>query len=163
MAQDKKISELDTSGTLTGAETLVLVQSGTTFKSLLSAIYTYFETTFKAATLTLTNKRITKRVLSQTTAASITPDLTAYNSYVLTAMSGDVSVGVPTGTPTNLEEIEFLFTDNGVVRNITWDGIYADGGTSLIIATTAGKAVYTKFVYNSTLSKYLQIISFTQI
>ena len=44
---DKKISDLTSAGTLTGAEQVPIVQSGSTFKALLSSIKTFIVGTLK--------------------------------------------------------------------------------------------------------------------
>ena len=162
MAQDVKISELDTSGALTGAETLPLVQSGTTFKTLLSVIYTYFQTTFIAATVTLTNKRITKRVSIRTSSAVLTPNVDNFDSFSETALSNPISILNPVGTPTNFQEVEFWFKDNGTSRSITWGAQYVNLTASLPSSTTASKITYIKFVYSSTSGNYESVIALTQ-
>jgi len=162
MAQDKKISELDTSGTIVGTEVFPLVQSGTTFKSTINAIYTFFETTFKAAVLTLTNKIVQKRVSTTTFSATIDPNVADFDMYVQTAASGGITVNAPVGTPLNGQSLEFLLLDNGVGRTITWDGSYVDLTGSLPTTTTATKLSYIKFLYTTTTNKFICVIAITQ-
>ena len=162
MAQDSKISELDSAGALGGTEVLPIVQSGTTFKVLLSTIYTYFESTFKAATLTLTNKRITKRVNTKTYQATMQPDADSFDAYEQTAISGALAIVTPTGTPTNFQELEIKLNDNGSNRAISYDAIYtALDGATLPANTTAGKTTYLKFVYSTSATKWYCVINLT--
>lgn len=146
-AGDKKISELDSAAALTGAEIIPLVQSSVTFKTLLSTIYTYFQTTFITATLTLTNKRITKRVYTAVSDSTLTPDADSYDTFTETTIAALITISNPTGTPTNAQEIEFRLKDDGTPQTISWGADYVDLTGSLPTTTTAGKWIYAKAKY----------------
>lgn len=161
MAQDSKISELSSAGALTGAEVLPVVQSSSTVKVLLSVIYTYFESTFKAATLTLTNKKITKRVNTRTYASTMTPNIDSYDSYEFTAVSGSMTVINPTGTPTNFQELEIKLNDSGSNQTIAWDTMYQGLDGTLPANTTTGKTTYLKFIYSTSATKWYCVINLT--
>lgn len=157
-AGDKKISELDSAAALTGAEIVPLVQSSVTFKTLLSTIYTYFQTTFASATLTLTNKRITKRVYTAVSDSSLTPDIDSYDTFTETTLAALITINNPTGTPTNAQEIEFRLKDDGTPQGITWGANFVDLTGSLPATTTAGKWIYVKCLYISAGTKW-QVIN----
>ena len=157
-AGDKKISELDSAAALTGAELLPLVQSSVTFKTLLSTIYTYFQTTFITATLTLTNKRITKRVYTAVSDSSLTPDCDSYDTFTETTLAALITINNPSGTPTNAQEIESRLKDDGTPQGITWGANYVDLTGSLPVSTTAGKWIYVKCLYISAGTKW-QVIN----
>lgn len=161
MAQDSKISELDSAGALAGTELLPIVQSGSTVKLLLSVLYTYFESTFKAATLTLTNKKITKRVSTRTYQATLQPNADSFDAYEQTAVSGALAIVTPTGTPTNFQELEIKLNDSGSNQTITWDAIYAGLDGTLPANTTTGKTTYLKFIYSTSATKWYCVINLT--
>jgi len=154
MAQDKTVSDLDSAGTLTGSELLPIVQSSTTFKVLLSAITTYIQTAISTATLTFTNKRITKRVYTAVSDASLTPDIDSYDTFTETTIAALITINNPSGTPTNAQEIEFRLKDDGTPQTINWGGNYVDLTGSLPLGTTAGKWIYVKCLYISVGTKW---------
>jgi hypothetical protein len=86
---------------------------------------------------TLTNKRLTKRVLSTEDDATAVIDSDSYDEYYLTAISNGTTISVE-GTPTAGQMIFIGLKDAGVSKNLTWTGITGLGVT-LPAATTAGK------------------------
>lgn len=103
----------------------------------------------KATTDTLTNKRIDPRDVVATTATTLAPDLSVGDMYAYTALASPLTIGAPTGTPTNGEILLFRFLDNGTARNLTWDVIYTNIGVTLPTTTTASKTTYVGCIYNS--------------
>lgn len=156
MGLQKKISDLETSGTLTGAELFEVVQGGFSFKSALSAIKTFITTGFATLTgaETLTNKRITKRVRSAAYDATLTPDSDLYDSFVQTTITGNITIDAPTGTPTVCQEIEFVLRATGI-HTIAWNVAYRDLTGLLPTGTTALKFIYVKCSYSTIATKWL--------
>jgi hypothetical protein len=113
--------------------------------------------TERAATRTLTNARITKRVHDQN-APGATPTL-AWDSYDMIILRGlnaaitSLSSGI-TGTPTQGQPWLLRFEDNGSARAITWGASYQAVGVTLPTTTTAGKKMYVGGFYNATDSCY---------
>ncbi|MEM5784999.1 MAG: hypothetical protein QW469_00470 [Candidatus Aenigmatarchaeota archaeon] len=104
---------------------------------------------------TLTNKRINPRVYSTTSTSSLTPDISSYDAYHLTALAENLSIGAPTGTSNDGNKLIFRIKDNGTSRTLTWNSIYrASSDLSLPTATTAGKVIYLGFIYNSADTKW---------
>lgn len=103
---------------------------------------------------TFTNKRFTVRDNLQASAASITPDVSLYDQYTLTAQAAALTVNAPTGTPTNGQKLMFRFKDNGTLRSITWDAAFRALGATIPTSTTASKTLYVGCIYNSTDSKW---------
>ena len=162
MAQDVKTKDLPSASSLTGGEKVIMSQSGTTVQALLSVMYTFFETAFKTATLTLTNKRITKRVQVRNYDATLYPATDSYDCFEQKLISGTLTVGSPTGTPTNFQEIEFLLSDSGANQNISWDAASFHDLTGVMpTSTTTSKVTYVKFIYSTNATKWLCISSLT--
>jgi hypothetical protein len=103
-------------------------------------------------TQTLTNKRITPRVVSITDAATITPTGDTADQYVVTALAQAATVAAPSGTPTDGQKLTLRFEDNGTGRALTWtttSGAYRAVGVTLPTTTVASKALYVGCIYNS--------------
>lgn len=110
--------------------------------------------TERAATRTLTNARVTKRV--GTTASSSTPtaDADAHDSYHVTAAAANMTVGAPTGTPTDSQMLMYRFKDNGTARTIAWNAIFRAIGITLPTTTVISKTLYVGTIYNSADTKW---------
>lgn len=106
------------------------------------------DATKNSATATLTNKRITKRVSSNTSSATPTPNADTDDVYLLTAQAATAAFAAPTGTPTPAQPLVIRIKDNGVARTISWDGIYRAIGVTLPTTTVISKTLYIGFMYN---------------
>lgn len=103
------------------------------------------------ATQTLTNKRITPRIATVASTATLTPDADTQDITAITAQAGALSIAAPIGTPTNGQSLIIRVKDNGVVRTIAWNAIYsAFTSIDLRTSTVASKTLLFQFVYNST-------------
>jgi hypothetical protein len=100
-------------------------------------------------TATLTNKRIDPRVVSASSAASLTPDVSAADIYAYTALAEGLTINAPTGTPVDGSKLVFRILDNGTSRALTWNGTYVQIGVTLPTATTANKTTYVGCIYNA--------------
>lgn len=106
-------------------------------------------------TVTFTNKRITKRVVSgasYTTSTTINADIT--DIYDITAQAGALLFNAPTGTPTNGQSLIIRIKDNGTARALTWNAIFSGILDTLPSTTTLSKLLVMGFMYNSTTSKW---------
>lgn len=101
--------------------------------------YTGPESVTLTNTVTLTNKRVTKR-LTTTNAPGATPTTNSDNvdimvftglNTAITSMTSSLS-----GTPVNGDFLEFIFVDDGTARAITWGTSFADGGLVTLPTTT---------------------------
>jgi len=94
----------------------------------------------------LTNKAITKRVVTTTNDATAVIDVTITDDYELTAMSADTAFSL-SGTATDGQQIILRFKDDGTTRALTFTGITAIGVT-LPTTTTVSKWHYVGIKYN---------------
>jgi hypothetical protein len=101
------------------------------------------------ATQTLTNKRIDPRVSSAASTATLTPDVSAFDQYNLTAQAAALTVAAPTGTPVDGNKLILRILDNGTSRAITWNATYTSFGVPLPAATTINKTLYVGCIYNA--------------
>lgn len=113
-------------------------------------------------TATLTNKRIDPRTSSTASTASLTPDISAFDQYNLTAQAATLAVNAPTGTPVDGNKLVFRILDNGVAQTINWNGTYTAIGVTLPTTTVASKMTYVGCIYNSTNTRWDVVAVVTQ-
>jgi hypothetical protein len=113
--------------------------------------YSDYVTTSTAQTLT--NKRVTPRIGSVTSASTITPTGDSSDQYNVTALAVPASVAAPSGTPTDGQKLILRLEDDGTARALTWtttSGAYRAIGTTLPTTTVATKTTYVGCIYNAT-------------
>jgi hypothetical protein len=98
---------------------------------------------------TITSSRINPRTSSTASTTSMTPDISAFDQYNLTALAANITINAPTGTPVDGNKLMFRILDNGVTRTLTWNATYTVIGVTLPVATTANKMTYVGCIYNS--------------
>lgn len=113
-------------------------------------------------TATLTNKRINPRVSTTTSAASITPDISAFDQYNLTAQAVTLTVNAPTGTPVDGSKLVIRILDNGTPQTLSWNATYTTIGTVLPTTTTANKTTYVGCIYNANNTRWDVVAVTTQ-
>jgi hypothetical protein len=111
---------------------------------------------------TFTNKRIDPRVLTQTSVATLSPDISAYDQYNLTAQAAGLTVAAPIGVPVNGNKLIFRILDNGTSRAISWNATYTVIGTTLPTTTTTSKMLYVGCIYNADTTRWDVVAVTTQ-
>jgi hypothetical protein len=108
------------------------------------------------ATQTLTNKRVTPRVGSIATAATITPPTDTCDTYDVTALVTGLTIAAPSPalTADNNSQKILIRIYSAAQQTLTWNAIYQPIGVTLPLSTAAGKWTYIGIVYNSTSSKW---------
>lgn len=92
------------------------------------------------------------RVGATGSAATITPDATNFDTYVVNGLGVPANIATPSGTPTDGQRLVLRFIDNGTGRALTWTGAtgaYRGVGITLPSTTLASKYLYVGCVYNS--------------
>lgn len=105
-----------------------------------------------SATQTLTNKRITGRIQTVASAATITPTGDTADEYTVTALAVAATIAAPSGTPTDGQRLILRFKDNGTARALTWTttaGAYRAIGVTLPTTTVLSKVTYVGCIYNA--------------
>lgn len=110
--------------------------------------------TERAATATLTNKRITKRIGTTASSATPTPDADANDQYNVTALAAGATFGAPTGTPTDGQTLVIRIKDNGTARTLAYNAIYRALGITLPTTTVISKTIYLGMIYNAADTKW---------
>ena len=94
------------------------------------------------------------RIVSVTSATTITINADITDFYIVTALAANVTFSAPTGTPTDRQNLLIRMIDNGTTRTITWNGIFVNLCSTLPFATTPNKYMYIGFIYNAQSSKW---------
>jgi len=102
---------------------------------------------------TLTNKRVTKRVQSVVSAATVTPSWDNDDFVEITAQAVALNLANPSGTPTEGQTLVIRILDNATGRAITYGAGYRAIGVTLPTTTTASKHIYLGLVWNANDSK----------
>ena len=164
----KTISVDNTIATLTGTQTLT---NKTLTAPAISSIFNTGTITLpldtttlvgRGTTDTLTNKRITSRVETQVTTATLVPASNNYDQFCITAQSTPLAIGNPTGTPTDGQKIILRIKDDGTARALTWGADYRAIGVVLPTATTASKVSYIGCIYNTNALKWDVVAAITE-
>lgn len=103
-------------------------------------------------TQTLTNKRVTPRIVAITDAATITPTGDTADQYEVTALAQTAAVAAPSGTPTDGQKLILRIKDNGTARTLNWtvgSGAYRAVGVTLPTTTVISKVVYVGCIWNA--------------
>ena len=111
--------------------------------------------TERAATATLTNKRITKRTSTlpsndeTLTSGNAEYDVDIADIFLIADLQQITDFGVPGGTPTNGQSLQIrMFSTTGYA--LTWNAIFREIGVTKPAAIAAGKWVYVGLAYNTT-------------
>lgn len=109
-------------------------------------------------TQTLSNKRITRRVLT-TNAPGATPsiDTDDYDLVHLTGLAANISSMTTdlSGTPNDGDSLIITFTDNGTARMITWGTSFESSGNVTLPSTTVISTLLTVgFLWDPVNSKW---------
>lgn len=109
-----------------------------------------------SSTNTLTNKRITPRVSSETSSATPTINTDNVDAHSITALAADITSFTTnlSGTPTNFQKLLIRIKDNGTARGITWGTSFEAKGVALPTTTTISKVLTVGFIYDSVTSKW---------
>jgi len=101
---------------------------------------------------TISNKRINPRIVSVTSAGTITPTGDTADQYNVTALATAATIAAPSGTPVDGQRLTLRFEDDGTGRALTWttsSGAYRAVGVTLPTTTVATKVTYVGCIYNS--------------
>ena len=105
-----------------------------------------------SSTSTLTNKRITQRVVTTADDATAVIDVDVTDVYELSAVANATEFTL-TGTPTDGQKLIIRCKDAGVTKGLTWTGFTAIGVT-LPATTTVSKWHYVGCIYNLAVTQW---------
>ena len=139
----------------------ILTTGSSTYTGTAAATYTFPGASATivgtAATQTLTNKRITRRVV--TTTQSATPTINTDNTdmssitglaQAITSMTTNLS-----GTPVQGDFLEIQITDNGTARGLTWGTSFVASTVALPTTTVISTLLHVLFEWDSGSSKWV--------
>lgn len=103
----------------------------------------------------------TPRVGSVESTATLAYDTDSYDQFNITELSENLTVAGPSGSPVDGQRFILRITSDAVIRNITWDPVFATFGDGRPTSTVANKTTYVGFIYNEALERY-DIVAFTE-
>ena len=116
-------------------------------------------------TQTLTNKRVTARVQTTASSATITPTADTCDMYTVTALATAATIAAPSGTPTDGQRLMLRIKSDASNRALTWttsSGAYrALGIGALPSSTIANKTLYVGCIYNAQ-DSFWDVVSYSQ-
>lgn len=121
-----------------------------TFSNLKAWIKTYLD----SLTTTFTNKRITQRVQTVVSSATVTPAGDTNDAVRITAQAVGLTIANPSGTPTDFQTLVIAVKDNGTSQTLAFGTVYEAVGVTLPTATVINKWMYFGIVYNTTATKW---------
>jgi hypothetical protein len=139
-----------TTGVVTLAGTLAIANGGTGATTLAGAsIATY------SGTETLTNKRITPRVSTDTSSATPTINTDTTDQFGLTAQAADITSFTTnlSGTPTDGQKL-WIYIVGTAARAITWGASFEASTIPLPTTTVSTNRLDVGFVWNAATSKW---------
>tara|TARA_R110000772_G_scaffold47855_1_gene109063 strand:- start:761 stop:2680 length:1920 start_codon:yes stop_codon:yes gene_type:complete len=97
-----------------------------------------------------------------TTASSLTISADSVQLFFITTLSQNLTINVPSGTPTESQQLIIRLKDNGTARTITWNAIFT-GSANIPLPTTTivGQTDYFTFIFNGVTLKW-ELIQSTQ-
>jgi hypothetical protein len=107
------------------------------------------------ATQTMTNKRVTKRVLA-TAGPGATPAINSDNYDVahFTALAAAITSITMSGTPVDGDTLRVSFTDNGTARAIAWGTSFEASTVALPTTTVISTRLDVGLFWNTETSKW---------
>jgi hypothetical protein len=108
-------------------------------------------------TQTLTNKRISPRVVAVTVNANPTYNIDNGDIFTITSQNAAITSMTTnlSGTPVSGQKIMIEILDDGTARAITWGASFASGPGTLPTTTTISKWLYVGFEYSASRSKWI--------
>src|SRR5262245_20704915 len=136
-------------------QAVTAVNTGAPTCTTLTSAYVDSSIVTPAATQTLTNKRVSPRVDTTASTASLTINSDNDDMYTVTALAAAMTVNNPTGTPVEGQKLILRVKDNGTARALTW-GTAFRAGTDVALPTTTvvSKTLYMGFIYITADSKW---------
>ena len=115
------------------------------------------DATKNAAAVTLTNKRVTRRVDTQATTDTITPEISAYDIFIRTAQAHALVINNhSSSTPVNGDMMLFEILSDATARAITYGNKFvAKAGVALPAATVASKSLTMLFIWRNDLTQWV--------
>lgn len=158
---DANFASTDAANTFTGTQTINQidfwnVDTSLTRSAAWQLAMEWVDILSTTNTKTLTNKRITKRVVTTTDDSTAVIDTDITDEYELSAMANATTFTV-TGTPTDWQTLIIRLKDNGSARALTWTMSGGVIGVTLPTTTVISKWSIIWFKYFSSTSSWKAI------
>lgn len=138
----------------TGDDLILTVDmgSGATKKVTISSLGVLFASLTGAQVLT--NTAVQVRIASTTTASAPTPNVDTTDLYILTALNSNLTLGAPTGTPTEGQSLLVRIKADSSAHTLSYNAMFRGIGVTLPTSISASQLIYLKFFYNNAETKW---------
>ena len=149
--------------TLINGEKALVAWNGTDFVKVANQSGAAIAGAFTTLTAsTSISGRYNPRTLSTTSTATLSPNISTYDQYNLTAQAATLTIAAPTGTPVDGNKLIFRILDNGTSQTLTWNATYTPIGVGLPATTTVSKMLYVGCIYNAANTRWDVVLVTTQ-
>lgn len=97
------------------------------------------------------------RVSIATSGATLTPDISSFDSFERTAQAESLTIANPTGTIGNFEGFQIKLKSDGTARTLTMGAKYVAYGQAFPSQISATKTLVITCIYNSTNDTYMTV------
>ena len=102
------------------------------------------------------------RLFTTVTTSTLTPDMTSYDRYSVTAQSTDSTIANPIGTPSDFQSFVIRYAGDSAAHGLGHGTLYVPGGVALLTSIPANKNVWEGFFYHSDDTKYYCVAANTE-
>jgi len=102
-----------------------------------------------SSTNTFTGKRVTKRIQSVTSSATVTHSWDNHDQTNITAQAVGLTLANPSGTPTDGQAVLYRLKDNATAQSIAYGTQFRSIGVTLPIVTVISKTLYVGGFWNA--------------
>lgn len=99
-----------------------------------------------------------RAVGASATNGTMSPNADQADVFIMEGLDGAVTIGAPTGTPTDGQKLMLRIQDDGNARALTWTtgsaGAYRAVGAALPTTTVAGRTLYAGCIWNGTAERW---------
>lgn len=99
----------------------------------------------------------TRRALTATSTSSLIVNSNTTTHYTISALSGPMTIGAPTGIPESGQRLTFIIRDNGTVRALTWNAAFVPVRLTLPTSTIANEWLVVQCEWNASAAAWLVV------